>query len=173
LYEEGQPLVVTEIRQTPAACWPVELKCRSRMHYFLADRKAARIEPGARALMLDLEGSVTEASTANVVAWFQREGLVSPPRESILPGISVSVLEELAAQDGVAFRHRKLTVEDVARADELFLTSTSPCLLPVSRLNRQPVGAGRPGAMFHRLINAWSAQVGVDLIAQSRQFAQR
>ena len=39
-YANGVSLVVTSVRQVPANCWPPELKCRSRMHYFLADREA-------------------------------------------------------------------------------------------------------------------------------------
>lgn len=99
----GQSLVVTDVRQVPTDCWPAELKCRSRMHYYLADREARRREPGARALLLDHEGFVTEASTANLVAYFRGAGLVSPPKERILPGISVATLAELAGQVGIPF----------------------------------------------------------------------
>src|SRR5688572_16319444 len=60
-YRTGESLVVTDVRQVPSACWPPELKCRSRMHYYLADRKAREIEPGARAVLLDERGFVTEA----------------------------------------------------------------------------------------------------------------
>ena len=84
LYDQGQPLEVTDIRQVPAACWPTELKCRSRMHYYLADLHARRKDRGARALLLDASGYVNEASTANIVIYRRDEGLVSPPREKIL-----------------------------------------------------------------------------------------
>lgn len=172
-YARGQSLVVTDVAQVPPTCWPPELKCRSRMHYFLADRAARRIDPAARALMLDGGGGVTEASTANVVAHFPNEGLVSPPREKILPGISVAVMGELAKQLGVPFSYRDLTVGELARADELFLTSTSPCVLPVTRLNGQPIGDGRPGELLGRLLAAWSELVGVDIVAQARKFSVR
>ena len=78
-YEQGQRLVATEIVQVPAASWPAELKCRSRMHYYLADRSAQRADPAARALLLDAEGYVVEASTANVVVYRQDEGFISRP----------------------------------------------------------------------------------------------
>lgn len=172
-YVEGQALVVTPIRQVPSACWPAELKCRSRMHYYLADQAARQIDPSARALLLDLDGFVCEASTANVVAYFRGEGLISPPREKILPGVSVGALAELARKQGIPFHDRELTVSDFQRCDEIFLTSTSPCLLPVVRLNQQPVGDGRPGRLFTQLIQAWSEHVGVDIVSQAQQFARR
>src|SRR5438067_7824751 len=68
-YETGDSLVVTDIRHVPRECWPPELKCRSRMHFFLADKKARETQRGARALLLDERGCVTEASTANIVVF--------------------------------------------------------------------------------------------------------
>lgn len=172
-YEQGQPLVVTDVRQVPSDCWPAELKCRSRMHYYLADLAARRIQPGARALLLDHDGYVCEASTANVVAHFPGAGLVSPPKAKILPGVSVAALFALAAEAGVRTTERSLTVDELRRADEILLTSTSPCVLPVTELDGRPVGTGRPGPVFERLIEAWSRQVGVDIRAQALKFARR
>lgn len=169
----GQSLVTTDIRQVPTSCWPPELKCRSRMHYYLADRAARAIEPGARALMLDEHDHVTEASTANLVLYYRDEGLVSPPKEVILPGISVSALADIAQQLGIGFSYRTVTVDDVARADEAFLTSTSPCVIPCVRLNGRPIGTGVPGEVFGRLMAAWSQLVGVQIIDQAQQFANR
>ena len=172
-YRKGQALVVTRVRQVPAECWPPELKCRSRMHYYLADRQAATIEPGARALLLDMQGFVTEASTANLVIYRAEEGLVSPPKSKSLPGISMAQVFELAGRLQIDTSQRDLRPEDVAAADEAMLTSTPLCLLPVTRLNGQPIGDGAPGPVFHRLLSAWSDYVGVDIVAQAERFAGR
>lgn len=172
-FSAGQSLVTTNVRQVPTACWPAELKCRSRMHYYLADRAARAIDPAARALMLDEHDHVTEASTANIVLYYRDEGLVSPPKESILPGISVSALAEIAAGLGYRFSYRDVTLDDVNRADEVFLTSTSPCIIPCVRLNGRPIGTGVPGEVFNRLIAAWSELVSVPIIDQARKFAHR
>jgi len=172
-YRTGESLVVTDVRQVPETCWPAELKCRSRMHYYLADRKARDMEPGARALVLDERGFVTEASTANVLAYLRDEGLVSPPKESILPGVTVAVVEELAGRLRIPFLHRELTVEDVSRANEVLLCSTSPCVLSVTRLNGRATGDGKPGAISLRLREAWKEMVGVDIEEQARRFAGR
>jgi len=172
-YDTGESLVVSDIQQVPAACWPAELKCRSRMHYFLADRQAREREPGSRALLLDERGFVTEASTANLLVHYRDVGLVSPPRERILPGVTVAVIEELAGRLGIPFSHRDLTTDDVAAADEVLLCSTSPCVLPVTRLDGRPVASGRPGPIARQLQEAWSKMVGCDIVAQARRFAAR
>lgn len=173
LYRDGQSLRVTDVRQVPAECWPSELKCRSRMHYYLADLHARSAEPGSRALLLDEHGDVVEASTANVVLVDAEGVLVSPPREKILPGISVAVLAELAADLGLKMEYRNVRPEDLASAREVLLTSTSPCILPVTRFNGAAIGDGRPGATFQRLLAAWSQRVGLDIRSQAERFAQR
>jgi branched-subunit amino acid aminotransferase/4-amino-4-deoxychorismate lyase len=172
-YARGESLVVTEFQQVPPQCWPAELKCRSRMHYYLADRRAAEREPGARAVLLDQRGLVTETSTANVLMFRSGEGLVSVPHHTILHGISMAVVKELARGLGVATSERALTPGDLARAEEVLLTSTPFGVLPATRLGGRPIADGRPGPVFRRLLGAWSDLVGVDIAAQARQFADR
>lgn len=172
-YTNGQSLVLTSVRQVPENCWPATLKCRSRMHYFLADREARQRDPAARALLLDQQGLVMEASTANVLIYREGEGLFSPPWEKILQGISLLTLRELTIELGFSFRFADLFPSDVATADEVLLCSTSPCILPVTRFEGRPIGTGRPGPTYEKLLRAWSERVGVDIAAQARQFAAR
>lgn len=168
-YDVGQALVVTKIQQVPPECWPREIKCRSRMHYFLADREAASIEPGARALLVESNGEVSETTTSNVLAWIAGEGLISPPRDLILPGISLAVTRELANQLGIPCRERSLGVEELLAADEVLLTSTPYCLLPSTRVNGQRIGNGQPGPIFKQLLTAWNERTGIDIVGQAMQ----
>jgi branched-subunit amino acid aminotransferase/4-amino-4-deoxychorismate lyase len=170
-FTRGESVVVSHVRQVPASCWSPELKCRSRMHYFLADQDARRRDPGARAILLDQEGFVSEATTANLVLYREGEGLVCPPQEKILPGISLMVLRELAAEQGIPFTHRDVLPDELCAADEVLLTSTSICVQPVVRCNHKPIGAGEPGAVYRKLLAAWSARVGLDIAEQAKKFA--
>lgn len=172
-FDAGVPVVVSSHRQVPNDCWPAELKCRSRMHYYLADREAAMRRSGARAIVLDQDGYVAEGTTANVVIYRKGEGLISPPHEHILAGVSLGVMKELAAITNIHFVMRPVTVEDFRAADETMFTSTSICILPIVECDGQPIGQGRPGAIFRRLLTEWSDFVGVDVAAQARRFADR
>jgi len=172
-YRTGDALVVTDVLQVPATCWPRELKCRSRMHYYLADLQARRAAPGARALLLDESGFVTEASTANIVIYTTADGLLAPPKEQILPGVSMAVLQELAQGLKIPFSHRPLTVADVAAASEVLLCSTSPCVWSVTQLNGKPIADGEPGPISQRLRSAWSDLVGLDIEQQATRFSSR
>jgi branched-subunit amino acid aminotransferase/4-amino-4-deoxychorismate lyase len=170
-YELGQRMVISDVRQIPPHCLPPELKCRSRMHFYLADRRAAARQPDARAILLDEDGYIAEATTANVLVYREGEGLVSPPKEHILFGVSLGVMQELAASQRVPFTTRQISVEHFRSAQEAMLASTSVCLLPIVECDGQAIGNGRPGPMYRRLLAAWNDLVGVDIAAQARQCA--
>lgn len=172
-YTEGLAVVISDVRQVPANCWPTDLKCRSRMHFYLADRQARAQASGARALLLDQEGYVGESTTANVVMYRRNEGLVSPPRDRILPGVTLKVTEELAAELDIPFVERLFTPDELRAADEVMLVSTSICVLPVVRCGDTPIGNGRPGTTYHMLLTAWNRLVGLDVAAQAMRIAAR
>jgi len=169
---EGAHLITPSVRQLPPQCYDAKLKCRSRMHYYLADREARQVDPEASALLLDLDGHVTETSTANLLI-VRRGALLSPTTRHTLAGISRQTVIELAAKRGIAFVERDLQLYDVLTADEAFLTSTPYCLMPATRINGVPIGDGRPGPMYHRLLGAWGEQVGLDIGRQIQEGARR
>jgi branched-subunit amino acid aminotransferase/4-amino-4-deoxychorismate lyase len=173
LYEKGIAVAISDVRQVPATCWPTELKCRSRMHYYLADLEAKLEHNGARAILLDQDGFVGEASTANVLIYKSGEGLLSPPIESVLPGVTLGVVREMATRLNIPFHERRLNPQEFCEADEVFLTSTSGCMLPVVLCDGKPIGSGKPGPIFERLLAALSQYVGLDIVAQARRFSNR
>ncbi|HEX4130452.1 MAG TPA: aminotransferase class IV [Pirellulales bacterium] len=171
-YTDGERLVVSDIEQVSERCWPAELKCRSRMHYYLADRLADKQSPGSRALLLDRHGNIAETAAANIVVYRSGDGLLTPRREMVLPGISLAKIETLAHRLGVPFRECDLSLVDLGSAEELMLTSTPYCVLAVTSVDGQPVGDGRPGPVFRRLLEAWNIDAGLDIVAQALQFQQ-
>ena len=172
-YTQGQALTETGIRQIPPSCWPPMLKCRSRMHYYLADQQARKLDVGSRAILLDQDGFVSEASTANIVIYQKERGFVSPRLEKILPGVSLSVLTQLAADLDIPMYYDDLRLEDVSAAEEILLCSTSPCVWPVTRLNGQPTRSATERPIYRRLLAAWSDLVGLDIAGQAQRFADR
>jgi branched-chain amino acid aminotransferase len=172
-YRSGQALAITPVQQVPPQCWPPEIKCRSRMHYYLADKQAIKQDPNARAVLLDRNRYVTETSTSNILIYRKGDGLISPPMENILHGISLIVTFEIAAKLGIPIIHRNLTPDDIAAADEVILASTPVCILPVTRFNGRPIRGGQPGEIFHQLLIAWNKEAGVDIAGQAARFSRR
>ena len=90
-----------------------------------------------------------------------KEGkLLTPPvEEGLLAGITRATVLELAAAEGVPAEQRPLTIRDLLDADEVFLTNAIMELLPVCRVERKEIGAGRPGPVWQRLAEAYKACV--------------
>src|SRR5205823_400528 len=107
---------------------------RSRMHYYLADQEARLVDPDAIALLLDLDGNLTETSGANFMI-VERGTIVAPTTANTLPGVSRAMVIGLAAKLGIPFVERDLQVYSAINADEAFLTSTPYCVMPVTRIN--------------------------------------
>jgi len=165
-YDEGVALRGVAVHQVPEECWPIRAKTRSRLHYFLADRAAAVAETGARAVLAHADGRISETSTANIA--IVRDGtIVAPPAADALPGISLGFARHLAFALGIAWQEASLTAADLAAADEILLTSTPSCILPATRFDGRPVGAGRPGPAFRGILDAWSVAIGLDIRGQA------
>jgi branched-subunit amino acid aminotransferase/4-amino-4-deoxychorismate lyase len=170
--DTGSHLVTPSIRHVPPQCYDPKMKYRSRMHYYLADKEAQLVDPDASALLLDLAGNVTETSGANFLI-VERGTIVSPTLVNTLPGISRATVIELAKKLGIPFVERDIQVHSVMNADEAFTASTPYCLMPVTKINGVPIGDGRPGPVWRRLLAAWSELVGIDIEHQIREGAAR
>lgn len=166
-YQTGVPLVTPGVRQIPADCIDPRVKSRSRLHWFLADRQARRVDPQAIPLVLDHAGRLTETSAGNIFI-VRGETLLTPPAQVSLGGVSQATAGELARRLGRNVIEAELTLFDALTADELLVTSTPYCILPATRVNGQSVGDGRPGPTFAALIAAWNDLVGLDIIVQSQ-----
>jgi branched-chain amino acid aminotransferase len=174
LVRDGAVLVVPSVRHVPADCIDPRIKQRSRLSGWIADQEARRVEPGASALLLDADGFVTETVAANFL--IVRDGTVlSPPRDSVLNGVSLQFVAELCRDLGVPFAEQRLTVEDCRTADEAMLAATTYCLAGVRRVagvdvlasgRREPADAVHPGPIRRRLLDEWGRRVGVEIERQ-------
>jgi branched-chain amino acid aminotransferase len=163
LFREGARLIVPATRHVPAVCVEPRVKQRSRLHWWLANQEVRQADPDASALLLDLDGHVTETAFANFL--IVRQGAVrSPPRTSVLDGISLRVTEELCRELGIPFAEAPLTVADCQTADEALLTGTAFCLAGVRSINGAILPW--PGPVTEALAVAWVRSVGLDYRAQ-------
>jgi branched-chain amino acid aminotransferase len=161
----GVHVVTPSIRHVPPQCYDPKMKYRSRMHYYLADQEARLVDPAAIALLLDLDGNITETSGANFLI-VEKGAVVSPTLRNILPGISRQTVIEFSGKLGIPFVERDIQLHNVMNADEAFLSSTPYCLLPATKINGVPIGDGHPGPIFRRLLAEWSQLVGLDIAGQ-------
>jgi branched-subunit amino acid aminotransferase/4-amino-4-deoxychorismate lyase len=140
------------------------VKHRSRLPWWIARQEVQALDPDAEPLVIDLPNeAVLETPSANLLAAIDGV-VVTPPRDRVLNGVSLSVVEELCGQLGIPFARAPLTLTDLARASEVLLASTPYCVAGVSKLGGQDVPF--PGPIRDRLLDAWSGLVGVNVRAQ-------
>jgi branched-subunit amino acid aminotransferase/4-amino-4-deoxychorismate lyase len=163
LFRQGAHLHVPTVRHVPANCVDPRIKHRSRLHWWIAEQEAHDVSAHATALLLDQNGHVTETAAANFVV-VHKGAVLSPPRESILGGITLQVVEELCGELGIPFREQALSLADCQSAAEAMLTSSSFAIAGVSRIGDAPIPW--PGPIFKRLLDTFGKRVGVDIAAQ-------
>lgn len=131
------------------------LKCASYAENLVALDHAGRAGCD-ETLFFNTAGDLCEAATANV--FLVRKGaLATPPLASgCLPGITRGVVMELAARNGIACEETPLRIEDLKRADEVFLTSATRGPVTVARVDGRPLPQQRMGQRIRAL---WDAEV--------------
>lgn len=167
LFEEGINAVITSQRAIPATFLDPKIKNRSRIHYLMANIEASEVEGENNwALLLDSDGFIAEGTGDNFFI-INNGFIITPEGRNILRGISRSyVMEELCQQLGLQIVEKNIEPYDVYTADEAFMTGTPFCLLPVVSLNRTPIGDGKVGKIFRKLLAQWGNNVGLDISRQ-------
>lgn len=112
---------------------------------------------GAAELLYCWQGSVLEASRANIFAFFG-DTLVTPVAGILLGNTRRTVLE--LASGKFEIEERALGEEELALADELFITGSGRMLTPVVQVDSLTVGSGQPGENTRCLIDAFESVTG-------------
>ena len=129
----------------------VDIKSVALLPNVLA-KQAARDQGAKEAWLVDAQGRVTEGGSSN--AWIvSRDGVLvtHPLGRDILPGITRSVVIDVAKAQGLAFEERAFTVEEAYAAREAFVTSASQIVMPVVSIDGRPVANGAPGLVASAL----------------------
>ena len=172
LFDTGINAVITSQRAPPASLLDPKIKNRSRMHYLMANIEASQIEGDNNwALLIDPDGFIAEGTGDNF--FIIKDGVViTPEGRNILRGISREyVMEELCTQLGIPVVEKNIDAYDVYTADEAFMTGTPFCMLPVTALNGNPIGSGKVGEIFNKLIMRWGDNTGVGIAEQIQKWS--
>lgn len=146
--ERGLNIAVSKIPRIPPQSVDPTVK-----NYHWLDFVAGMFEAydrGAETVVLsDLAGNVTEGPGFNLFA--VTGGAVQTPDRGVLEGITRRTAMELCAELGVSVTEAPLSLERLRGAEEVFITSTAGGIMPVTRIDGQAVGDGKPGAFTARL----------------------
>ena len=148
--------LVDMLRNHPKSVNPV-IKSNNLLNNALAMQAAYRA--GAEeALMCNYRGELTECSQANF--FMVRDGAALTPKSAagLLEGVTRAFIFELGRELGIDVREEGLLPQDLATADEMFITSTTRELSPVVNVDDRVVGTGKPGPVTQQLLARYRAR---------------
>jgi branched-chain amino acid aminotransferase len=162
VYSEGVGVVTYRTMRAADATDAVGAKVANYLVSVLA-MSQAREAGAAEALVVDRNDCVVEGTTSNV--FVVSDGRLStPPEEAgILLGITRARVLAVARSLGLSPELRPLPLDELRQADEVFISSSIRELVPVVRVDGDPVGSGRPGPTTLRLLQAFRDKIKEDM----------
>lgn len=107
------------------------------------------------AILVDARGDLTEGPGFNVFA--RRGDTVISPEHGVLHGVTRMTLLELMERENLRIKRDRLPAAEARAADEVFISSTAGGVMPVTRIDGELVGNGKPGALVQKLNDAYWA----------------
>ena len=150
IYQKGFRAIVSSIRRNSGS--PLSrLKSVNYLENMLA-KQEARAAGVDEAICLNEKGLLAEASMSNI--FLVDDGVLRTPGEEsgILPGVTRGVVLEMASRLGISTLENDVRLEEIAGAQEAFLTNSLIEIMPLTEIEGRHVGSGRPGPVTRRLM---------------------
>lgn len=109
------------------------------------------VDKGAIEAILIRDGNITEGAASN--AFIVIDGVIkTPPKDhKLLPGITRDLIVELAKAHDMPIEETAISEKEFLAADEIWLSSSTKEILPVTKINDQQVGDGKPGPIWQKM----------------------
>ena len=145
---DGVSMIVSEVMRIPPEAVDPTIKNFNRLDFSQSLFEA--YDKGADyALLLDAQGHVTEGLGYNIFAL--SGGRLVSPDSGVLEGVTRRTVLEIARESNLDAGLGTITADELRRSDEIFMATTAGGITPVTTLDGQPVGDGRPGPVTERL----------------------
>ncbi|MBT3885081.1 MAG: branched-chain amino acid aminotransferase [Rhodospirillaceae bacterium] len=155
--DKGISLKTSIWRRPPPDTAPVHAKAAGLYMICTMSKHEAEAAGCDDALMLDWKGRVAEGTGANIFVMFGDGKIITPPPECFLNGITRQTVMELAAKRGIEVIERHMEPEELADAEEIFVTGTAAEVTPVGRIDDMSF---KVGAITKTLRADYEALVG-------------
>lgn len=121
-------------------------------------KQQARLQGGYEGWMVE-DGFVTEGASSSAFIVRDNTLITRPLTNSILPGIRRRVILEMIEEKRIPVELRPFSVEEALAADEAFLSSATQLVVPITRIDDQPIGDGTPGPITRQVRSLYLAMV--------------
>ena len=153
LMEKGVDALVVEDKR-----WlHCDIKSLNLLGNVLAHQEA--LDAGCYEAILHRDGVVTEGSHTNISIVMNGTVYTHPANNLILNGISRKVMLKACDSTATSYKEEAFTVEQLLKADEAFITSTTLEITPIRRINNQPIGIEGEYKVIRKLQEAFTAYI--------------
>jgi D-alanine transaminase len=111
---------------------------------------AALERNATEAIFVDKENYALEGTQSNLFAVMGNQVITPPLSQRILGGVTREIVIHTLQDNQVPVRERKLPADELQQADEIWITGSVKGIYPIIQLNDQPVGTGKPGAVWKK-----------------------
>ncbi|MCB9894206.1 MAG: aminotransferase class IV [Planctomycetes bacterium] len=152
-YAHGCKVVLAEVRRNAKQATDPAIKSGNYLNNVLA-LKEARAAGATEAIMLNVQGHITEATTSNV--FFVKDGVVKTPalKEGLLEGVTRGFILQVCKDLGLTCEEGVFTRDELLNADEVFITGTTRDVMPVGYIGREKIKF-TPGSLTIKIANAY------------------
>ncbi|MBI3186303.1 MAG: D-amino acid aminotransferase [Gammaproteobacteria bacterium] len=129
------------------------IKSTALLANVLASQQA--VDKNASEAILLRDGMVTEGAVSNIFIVSHGVMLTPPKSPLLLPGITRDLIIELARSNAMVCKEQEISEHALRGADEIWITSSTREILPVVTLDGKIIADGKPGAVWHRMIDIY------------------
>lgn len=135
------------------------LRCNIKMISLLPNvlLRQQAVEAGTVEAILFRDGFLTEGSASNIFVVKDNIILIPPRDNLILPGVTYDVVVKIIQDNNLPHEIRQISEAETKSADELWLTSSTKEILPITQLDEKPVGNGHQGTIFRQVFDLFQA----------------
>jgi len=155
--DAGIRLITASTRRNNPQCLDSKIHHNNLLNNILACIEA-NVAGADSALMLDLNGFVSETNDTNVFAVIGTR-VVTPNPDSCLPGITRGLVIDLCREHQYTCEERNISLSEMYTAREVFTTGTMGELTPVLEIDGRRIGDGKPGTLTRRLSRLYAEWV--------------
>jgi branched-chain amino acid aminotransferase group I len=135
----GINLITSSIRRNPPQCVDSKIHHNNLINNILA-KIEANLAGAEDAVMLDVDGFVSETNATNI--FFVNKGAIKTPfADSCLPGITRVNVIQLAEQNSIPIKERRISISEMYTADEAFVSGTMGEVTPVLNIDGRAIGS--------------------------------
>ena len=147
----GAKCKISEWIRIDSRSQPMQSKCAANYSNAALARVEALKNGYDEAIMLNYSGKVAEGSAENI--FIVKNGMIkTPPLDAdILNGITRDSVIQLIRSDGIKLIEKNITVNELLKADEVFMTGTAAEVKSVTKIDRTSIGKGNPGIITKTL----------------------